>query len=110
MHDEHGVVAAAQLFKVLGNESRLQLLQLLGESPRTVGTLVEVTGMSQPLVSQHLRSLKQAGLVAADRHGKAMNYHLADDHVAHIVDDAIAHVEESHTTKAADRRPGRISP
>jgi DNA-binding transcriptional ArsR family regulator len=64
------VADADQLFKVLGSESRLRLLLLLGERPRTVGALEEATEMSQPLVSQHLRTLRQIGLVTATRRGK----------------------------------------
>ncbi|WP_226924740.1 ArsR/SmtB family transcription factor [Georgenia satyanarayanai] len=94
MHEEPGLADAAQLFKVLGNESRLRLLRLVGQEPRTVGALVEVAAMSQPLVSQHLRTLRQAGLVAAQRSGREVVYSLADRHVEHVVDDALAHVQE----------------
>ena len=94
MHKEEGLEDAAELFKVLGNESRLWLIRLLGKEPRTVGALTEVTGMSQPLVSQHLRTLRQAGLVTATRQGKAVIYTLADEHVIHIVADALVHVQE----------------
>lgn len=86
--------AAAQLFKVLGHESRLQLLVLLNETPRTVGALEVATGMSQPLVSQHLRLLRQSGLVTAERLGREVRYHVADRHVAHVVADALAHARE----------------
>lgn len=91
---ESALSEAAQLFKVLGNESRLRLLHLLSREARTVGSLVAVTGMSQPLVSQHLRTLKQSGLVITERRGREVMYHLADHHVAHVVDDAIAHAQE----------------
>lgn len=94
VHKKQTVAKTAQLFKVLGNESRLQILLEIGVAPKTVGVLVEATGMSQPLVSQHLKTLRHAGLVAADRHGKTVEYHLADEHVSHIVDDAIVHVQE----------------
>ncbi|ALJ20863.1 ArsR/SmtB family transcription factor [Microbacterium sp. No. 7] len=94
MDAEPGLVEAAQLFKVLGNESRLWLLRLIGDEPRTVGALTEATGMSQPLVSQHLRTLRQAGLVSASRAGKEVVYRLDDLHVAHVVADALAHVRE----------------
>lgn len=91
---EPGLAQAAQLFKVLGNESRLWLVRLLGEEPTTVGGLAERTGMSQPLVSQHLRTLRQAGLVTAERHGKEMSYRVPDEHVTHVVADALVHVLE----------------
>ncbi|MFT4280589.1 ArsR/SmtB family transcription factor [Microbacterium sp.] len=92
---------AAQLFKVLGNESRLWLLRLIGDEPRTVGVLAEVTEMSQPLVSQHLRSLRQAGLAVATRSGKEVTYELADVHVSHVIADALAHVQEPAVASVA---------
>jgi predicted transcriptional regulator len=55
-----GLAEAAELFKVLGNESRLRLLLLIGRESRTVGALAEASGLSQPLVSQHLRTLRNA--------------------------------------------------
>ncbi|WP_022877356.1 helix-turn-helix transcriptional regulator [Microbacterium sp. B19] len=89
-----GLAAAAELFKVLGNESRLALVWLLSTGPLTVGALADKAGLSQPLVSQHLRTLRQAGLVTSEREGKEIRYALADQHVAHVVLDAIAHVQE----------------
>lgn len=94
MDAEIGLSAAAQLFKVLGNESRLWLLRLIDEEPRTVGALAAATDLSQPLVSQHLRTLRQVGLVAASRSGKEVTYRIVDRHVTHVIADALAHVQE----------------
>ena len=100
MATEAGVEAAAALFKVLGSESRLILLRLLVDEPATVGELTARSGMSQPLVSQHLKTLRQAGIVTVSRTGREAAYELADHHIAHVVDDAIAHVtEETHEQK-----------
>ncbi|QNE46162.1 helix-turn-helix transcriptional regulator [Glaciihabitans sp. INWT7] len=99
MIDDGGLGAAAALFKVLGSASRLQLLQLLSAEPRTVGALVSATGMSQPLVSQHLRTLRHAGIATVARAGRDAVYQLADHHIAHVIDDAVAHVlEETPST------------
>ena len=107
MDVEPGLAEAAQLFKVLGNESRLELLRLIGVEPRTVGALAEATGMSQPLVSQHLRTLRQAGLASASRAGKEVTYRLADLHVAHLIADALVHVREPAAAHAADEEPSQ---
>ncbi|RJN32226.1 ArsR/SmtB family transcription factor [Nesterenkonia natronophila] len=109
MSDELALAQAAQLFKVLGHESRLRLLQLIQQEPLTVGALVEATGMSQPLVSQHLRTLKQAGLARSDRRGKKVHYRLADHHVSHVVNDAIAHAQETAGTTSQPAAEG-VSP
>lgn len=101
------LAAAAQLFKVLGSEARLGLLHEIGQEPRTVGALAEATELSQPLVSQHLRTLRQAGLVTSTRSGKEVTYQLADLHVSHVITDALAHVQEPAATSSADRGPSK---
>ncbi|MFC6355920.1 ArsR/SmtB family transcription factor [Luethyella okanaganae] len=106
MHREIGLADAAELFKVLGSESRLWLLRLLGGQPMTVGALAEATGMSQPLVSQHLRTLRQGGLVTAARSGKEVTYRVTDQHVTHMIADALAHVLEP-TVDEIDTEPSR---
>ncbi|MCI2956665.1 metalloregulator ArsR/SmtB family transcription factor [Agromyces atrinae] len=106
MDVEERLAAAAELFKVLGSESRLGLIYLIGQQSRTVGALADVTGLSQPLVSQHLRTLRQAGLVTASRAGKEVTYQLADHHVTHVIEDALAHVYEPASDAArADDLP-----
>ncbi|MGP9694839.1 ArsR/SmtB family transcription factor [Brachybacterium sp. AOP25-B2-12] len=94
MDVDDGLAPAAQLFKVLGNPSRLRLMRLLEHAPTTVGELASRADLSQPLVSQHLRTLRDAGLVIAERHGKEVTYQVADEHVAHVIADAVAHVLE----------------
>ncbi|QTG74758.1 winged helix-turn-helix transcriptional regulator [Trueperella pecoris] len=95
MDMERGLTEAARLFKVLGSDSRLGILRFLQEHPATVGTLVEKTGMTQPLVSQHLRVLRHTGLVTRDRQGKEVTYQIADFHVSHLIEDAIIHALEN---------------
>lgn len=95
MHERAGLSGAAQLFKVLGSESRLSLMLILDAAPATVTALSAETGMSQPLVSQHLRTLRQAGLVVSSRSGKEVIYRVADVHVTHVIGDALVHAQES---------------
>lgn len=102
---ERDVEAASELFRVLGNASRLDLLQLLGDGPLAVTALAERSGLRQPLVSQHLRTLRQAGLVAATRIGARVEYAVADEHVLHIVGDAIAHAHEDHDDHDQEQTP-----
>ncbi|RAD74801.1 transcriptional regulator, partial [Burkholderia multivorans] len=54
------------------------------------------TGLSQPLVSQHLKFLRGLHLVGVNRIGREAYYSLKDDHVAHIILDALAHTVEGH--------------
>lgn len=103
MAPEAGLEATAELFKALGSASRLHLLRLLASEPCGVGSLAARSGMSQPLVSQHLRTLRQAGIVTVSRSGREATYQLADHHIAHVVDDAITHVLEEDTLEGEER-------
>lgn len=109
MDTAHGVREAAELFKQLGNESRLLIMRLLAERSRSVQELTEATQLSQPLVSQHLRSLRYADLVIGERRGRAVVYRLADHHVTHVIDDALAHVLHDHPGAPAGVDPSTTS-
>ena len=86
--------AAGELLRVLAAPARLAIVTELAEQPRFVHELVERLGISQPLVSQHLRVLRGARLVGVDRQGREAVYSLAYQHVAHIVADAVQHSGE----------------
>ena len=103
MADDAGLEEAAELFRVLGSPSRLRLLRAVADSPRQVGALAETTGMTQPLVSQHLRLLRSAGIVTVSRTGREAVYQLADRHIAHVIDDAVVHVQEPRDRLQAAR-------
>lgn len=57
----------AKRFKALGDPTRLALLEAIGRRPRTVGELADLTGLAQPTVSNHVRVLREAGLVVAGK-------------------------------------------
>lgn len=85
----------AELLRALGTPVRLALVDLLADGPRYVLELVDALGVPQPLVSQHLKTLRAARLVEAERDGRLVRYRLADEHVAHIGRDALVHARES---------------
>ncbi len=85
---------SAELFKALANPTRLHLLVELLAQPMCVHDLAQATGASQPLVSQHLRVLRTARLIAGRRAGRETIYTVTDAHITHIVTDAIAHTNE----------------
>ncbi len=85
---------ASELLKALAHPLRLLLVDALSDAPRCVHDLVTASGVAQPLVSQHLRILRQAGLVTTSRRAREVVYTLADEHVAHIIHDAIRHSQE----------------
>ncbi|ARD41645.1 ArsR/SmtB family transcription factor [Actinomyces gaoshouyii] len=86
--------AVIRLFKALANPVRATIIHRLTRGNADVTELVELTGVSQPLVSHHLRVLREAHLVEARRDGRRQSYSIIDEHVAHIVLDAIKHTKE----------------
>jgi DNA-binding transcriptional ArsR family regulator len=65
---------AALRFRALGDETRLRLLELLTAGEQPVTDLMAATGLGQSLVSHHLRTLRQAGLVITRREGRWVIY------------------------------------
>lgn len=92
---QHTLTLAGELLRALSAPVRIAIVLQLRESERCVHELVGALGVTQPpLISQHLRVLKSAGVVRGERSGREVLYRLADDHLAHIVVDAVAHVQE----------------
>ncbi|EFL09534.1 arsenical resistance operon repressor [Streptomyces sp. AA4] len=90
-----GVLAdAGELLRALAAPVRIAIVLQLREADRCVHELVDELDVAQPLISQHLRVLKTAGVVQGERRGREVVYRLVDDHLAHIVVDAVAHVQE----------------
>lgn len=75
----------AKLFRGFSDPSRLSILEVLCEGPRTVGDIVIATGLSQPNVSNHLGCLRDCGLVAAEQQGRCVQYQLADERVTQFL-------------------------
>lgn len=99
--------AAGELLRALAAPIRIAIVIELGRGDRCVHELVDALGVAQPLVSQHLRVLRGAGVVAGARRGREITYSLVDEHVAHIVADAVSHAGE---LRASPRRRGDDSP
>ena len=76
----------ARLGKALSNGRRLELLEYLAQSERSVEQLASVSGLSVANTSQHLQQMRQAGLVTARREGKHIFYALAGEDVMRLLD------------------------
>lgn len=72
----------ARIAKAAASPKRLELIELLCQSPKTVDVLAREAGISTKLASAHLKELKAARLVEAEREGKFIRYRLASDDVA----------------------------
>ena len=86
--------AAGELLRALAAPVRIAIVTELARGPQCVHDLVDALGVAQPLVSQHLRVLRGAGVVRGARRGREIAYSLVDEHVAHIVADAVLHAGE----------------
>ena len=90
----------ARIGKAAASPKRLELLDLLGQGPRSVEALAEETGQSVANVSQHLQVLRAARLVDAKKEGLYVNYRLADEGVAKFFL-AVRELAESRTDEIA---------
>ena len=86
--------AAGGLLRALTAPIRLAVIDLLADQAYCVHELVDAIGVPQPLVSQHQRVLRGAGLVRTSRRGREVVYELTDVHAARIVRYAVAHTSE----------------
>lgn len=86
--------AAAELLKAFAHPLRLAIVLEVRSCERCVHDLVGTLDAGQPLVSQHLKILRQAGVLTGRRRGREIAYSVADDHVIHIALDAIEHAKE----------------
>ena len=70
---------AAELFKILSVDKRIEIIELLKKGDTSVNAMAEALGITQSAVSQHLRVLKAAGLVKDKRQGYWIYYSLNKD-------------------------------
>lgn len=77
--------AMAAFFQGLSDPTRMRILGLLAERPRTVTELVDDLGVAQGRISSHLTCLRWCGFVRADVEGRFNRYRLVDDRIRDIL-------------------------
>jgi len=83
---EEKAAEAASLLRALSNERRLLILcHLVGAQEVSVGRLVQIVGLSQSALSQHLALLRREGLVATRRAGTVIHYRIVDPRAAAVL-------------------------
>lgn len=82
----------AEIFKILGDQTRIKILSALAGQELCVCDLAAVLKMSSSAVSHQLRVLRGASLVKYRRQGKMVFYSLDDDHVVKIFEQGLEHV------------------
>jgi DNA-binding transcriptional ArsR family regulator len=88
------IVPVADLFRLLGDPTRLRIVLACASERRAVGVIAGSLGLSQSLVSHHLRLLRAARVVRAERAGKQVFYVAADRHISGMLADMLEHVAE----------------
>src|ERR1035437_8952089 len=73
---KHPEFNAERFFQALGDNTRLRLLNLMGDQEICVCYFVEILQQGQPKISRHLAYLRRAGIVASRREGKWMHYRI----------------------------------
>ena len=94
MPTEDVVLSLAELFKALGDPTRVKILSCLQVSDMCVGEIADKLGMSTSAISHQLRVLKAIKLVKGTKEGKEVHYSLDDDHVTLIMQCGLTHVNE----------------
>jgi len=84
------VAAAARFFRVLGDPTRLRILEELQQGERTVSELIAAVDQPQPRVSTHLACLRHCGFVTTERRGKEVVYRLTFNGLDRVFDNASA--------------------
>lgn len=94
------VEALADTFRVLGDPTRVRILDALAHSELCVQDLASLVGISESAVSHQLRLLRGMRLVRARRAGRLVFYALDDHHIVELLRQALTHVEEGSRNKS----------
>jgi ArsR family transcriptional regulator len=90
----------AEMFRLMSDPSRLSIVLSCLAERVSVGEMAQRLGLSPSLVSHHLRLLRAARLLQADRQGRQVFYQITDEHVLRMLRDMVAHVAEEHDLEA----------
>ena len=93
------VEALADTFRVLGNPTRVRILDALSSGELCVCDIASLVGISESAVSHQLRLLRGMRLVRPRRSGRLVYYAVDDQHILELLKQASTHVEESRTAR-----------
>jgi ArsR family transcriptional regulator len=92
--DPTALEGLTEIFRVLGDPTRVRILDVLSRGERCVGDLAAQLGVTESAVSHQLRLLRGARIVRARRDGRMIFYSLDDTHVLTLFEQALRHVQE----------------
>ena len=90
--DEQHAQLLAELFSAFSDPSRLRIISALKDLEMNVGTISEITGLSESATSHQLRGLRQLRLVRTRQEGRQVFYSLDDEHVKVLYDLGLNHI------------------
>jgi ArsR family transcriptional regulator len=102
--DEPAVSALADTFRVLGDPTRVRIIDALSHGELCVCDLAAVLGHSQSAVSHQLRLMRGLRLVRARREGRMVFYSLDDRHIVTLFKQGLRHVQEAAPGRAVSMR------
>ncbi|MEO8520493.1 MAG: metalloregulator ArsR/SmtB family transcription factor [Acidobacteriota bacterium] len=92
--DARAVEALAETFRVLGDPTRVRILDVLSAGELCVGDIASLVGISESAASHQLRLLRGMRLVRGLRAGRLVYYAIDDHHILALLTQARTHVEE----------------
>ena len=101
--DEATATSLAETFKVLGDPTRVRILDALARGDVAVCDLAELLGLTQSAVSHQLRLLRSMRLVRSRRDGRHILYTVDDNHIAGLFEQGLEHVRERSSNARARR-------
>lgn len=101
--DQVGLIV--EVFRMLADATRVQVLWALTSREMSVNELAEHVGKPAPSVSQHLAKLRMARLVRTRREGTTIFYSMENEHVCQLVTDAVFNAEHAGPGAPPHHRP-----
>lgn len=96
MISENETLRLAEVFKVLGDPTRIRVLYALSKCDMCVCDIAEALGMTQSAISHQLRILRDLRLVRYRKEGKSVFYSLDDSHIVQLFNQGMEHVKHSY--------------
>lgn len=93
--EEDLVFRLSEVFKVLGDPTRIRIIYVLSRQTMCVCDIAEVLDMTQSAISHQLRALRTMKLVKFKKEGKSVIYSLDDDHILQLFNQGIDHLKHS---------------
>jgi DNA-binding transcriptional ArsR family regulator len=92
MSDE--IVEASDIFRALGDETRLKILRFIEDEEKCVHEITEELDMTDSNISHHLRKLRDRNIVTKRKEGRHRYYELSDQHIKDIIEAGVEHADE----------------